>query len=141
MELGYQYLDYNKIKVYMCQFCYKYDHRASQFRILNDASNYVIANMEIDFLEDSDLYNFIIMDEKIVKVKEDPVTKELVKESEKMIDPAEAMTYDFDVDRVGAFLGMQDAEEMVTDTFKHMGIKPDPNNKERNEQFKAMIEF
>ena len=56
----------------MCQFCYKYDHRASQFRILNDASSYVIANMEIDFLEDSDLYNFMIMDEKIITIKEDP---------------------------------------------------------------------
>ena len=89
--------------------------------------------MEIDFVDESDLYNFIIMDQKIVKVKEDPQTKELVKDSEQDIKQGDTMVFDFDVDRVGKFLGMQEAEEIVDDTFKHMGIKPDPQHKERND--------
>ena len=55
-----------------------------------------------------------------------------MKESEKVINPGEGMLYDFDVDRVGNYLGMQEAEQMVDETFKHMGIKPDSKNKERN---------
>lgn len=66
--------------------------------------------MEFEFLEDSDLYNVVIMDQKIVKVEEDPLTKELVQKSVTEMKPGDAMVYDFDVDRVGTYLGIQDTD-------------------------------
>jgi hypothetical protein len=74
MELGWQLLPYNKIKIYQAQFLFKFDSKSEEFRVLNDCMKYNIAELSWNFLKEENLYNLGVDDKIFVKLDQDSKT-------------------------------------------------------------------
>ena len=76
LELGYQWLEYDKIDVMTCQFLYKYDSKVGKIKVLNDSTRYTVSEMQWNLLEEHNIYSFKLFDKYSVAISEDSFTKE-----------------------------------------------------------------
>ena len=98
---------------------YKFDSKAVEFKILNDCMKYNVSDFSWSLLQDHNLYNIAVEDNSIVSLKQDPKTGELTFSEAKNQNP---VSFDFDVDREGGFMGMANIEGVSDKVYKALGV-------------------
>ena len=123
MELGYQYLDYDHIRMLTVQFKYLWDPKAKVLRVLNDASVLTVSKFSWS-LFDQHLYNIKIEDTHNIDMTFNK-DGDVKGKKENAIPEDLKIPFDIDIARAGEYMGMDDLDGIMDKTYTSMGVRPD----------------
>ena len=125
LEMGWQYLNYDKIRVYQIQFKYKFDAQKREFVIINDGSQYVRSEMHFELEDGDNIYDMDLQDKALGSFVQDPKTQQFILSEKSIENP---FIIDFDLNREGKWLGVSSLETIADQVYDELGSKRKKHN-------------